>query len=170
MHFSSLAWFVGTKIQAHRRTFLSLLGFLKMLFSCSVNPYLAFLLSPTGAGRYHRGPPSGCDPPVSGVLPSLLLPSSLPHTSPAAIPASPSLHPQLSLFLSSRQPWGAASPSVLPTPPSPHVRRSRYSCWLNTGHLQKQKRKQKKKNQIRFWHWVKIQLRICVTQSARYEI
>lgn len=126
MHFSGLAWFVGTKIQAHRRTILSLLGFLKILFSCSVNPYLALILSPTGAGRYHRGPPSGCDPPVSGVLPSLLLSSPLPHTSPAAIPASPSLHPQLSLFLSSRQPRGAASPSVLPTPPSPHVRRSRY--------------------------------------------
>lgn len=77
-----------------------------------------------GPGRYHRGPPSGGDPPVSRVLPSLLLSSPLPHTPPPPLSGSSSLHPQL--FLSPCQPRRAASSPVLPAPPSPHVRRSRY--------------------------------------------
>ena len=80
----------------------------------------------SGAGGHHRGPPGGGDPPVSRVLPSLLLSGPLPHAPPAPLPGSPSLHPQLSLFLPPCQSRGAAPPPVLPAPPSPHVRRSRY--------------------------------------------
>lgn len=80
----------------------------------------------SGAGGHHRGPPGGGDPPVSRVLPSLLLSGPLPHAPPAPLPGSPSLHPQLSLFLPPCQSRGAAPPPVLPAPPPPHVRRSRY--------------------------------------------
>lgn len=82
--------------------------------------------SPPGAGGHHRGPAGGGDPTVSGVLPSLLLPRSLPHAPPAPLPGSPPLHPQLPLFLPPCQPRGAAPAPVLPAPPLPHVQRSRY--------------------------------------------
>lgn len=80
----------------------------------------------TGAWGYHRCPTSGGDTPVSRVLPCLIFSSTVPHTPPAPIPGSPSLHPQLSLFLPPSQSRGNATPPVLPAPPAPHVQWSRY--------------------------------------------
>lgn len=95
---------------------------------CSLFPVLQTHVcpSPSGPGGHHGGPPGGGDPAVSGVLPSLLLPGALPHAPPAPLPGSPSLYPQLPLFLPACQPRGAAPAPVLPAPPPPHVRRPRY--------------------------------------------
>lgn len=109
VYFIDLAWIVATALTAIRK------------FHCATFRISVFSAGP---GRYHGGPQSGGDPPVSRVLPSLLLSSPLPHTPPPPLSDSPSLHPQL--FLPPCQPRGAASSPVLPASPSPHVRRSRY--------------------------------------------
>lgn len=94
------------------------------IFNSSHNVFIS--PSPPGARGQHRGPAGGGDPSVSRVLPPFLLSSSVPHTSPASLPDPPTLHPQLSHFLPPCQSWGDISTSVLPAPPSPHVRRPRY--------------------------------------------
>lgn len=100
----------------------------------SLTPVFPFsLFALTGAGGHHGGPQGGGHPPVSRVLPSFLLTSSVPHTPPASLSDSPTLYTQLPFFLPPCQPWWAAPTPVLPAPHPPHVWRPRY--WTDTQHI-----------------------------------